>query len=56
MVRYLFLFENEGKYSIAQRKMVACEDSELVIGALLKVKDNGKYYLGKLISSGIYLF
>ena len=51
MVCYLLLFENEGKYSIAQR-MVACEDSELVIGALLKVKDKGKYYLGKLISSG----
>ena len=36
--------------------MVKCEDNELVLGAKLKVRDNGKYYVGCLMNPGKRIF
>jgi hypothetical protein len=51
---YLFYFETERKYSIAQRKSIACEDSGLTVGARLKVKDGTKLYIGRLMNISKY--
>ena len=49
---YLFYFDSERKYSIAQRKLITCEDGDLVIGAKLKVKDGAKFFIGSLLNIG----